>query len=336
MSGQWHLPKVEGLAPSPRGGHACVAVGTKVVVFGGSDRAPLTFDDLWVLETAHDQFEWTRISPSISPGCQIAARSGATLTLIRDKIYMFGGQEPVSETRFGDLKCLDTNTWEWSNVETRGGPPPARHSHCAGCLADQCLLVYGGSGHQGTLSDVWLFNVDQGSWSRPSVSGQHPAGREMHSGVMVDDTTMLVYGGRSSDGRILCDAAVLDAKQMKWTATEFTPFQRCAHVSIALSASDDQAGTSSSGHAVLIYGGYSGEAVEGDILKIDSKTLEIEIVRRGPRESDKPGSVPQTRFAHAGACIPWPGSISQKQALLVVGGVNPADDLNDVAVWIPA
>ena len=43
--------QVSGIAPSPRGGNACVTVGTQVVVFGGSDRAPLTFDDLWVLET---------------------------------------------------------------------------------------------------------------------------------------------------------------------------------------------------------------------------------------------------------------------------------------------
>eukprot|EP00955_Chlamydomonas_euryale_P047117 353590-Chlamydomonas_euryale.AAC.12 len=43
--------QVSGVAPSPRGGLACVAIGTKVVIFGGSDRAPMPFDDLWVLET---------------------------------------------------------------------------------------------------------------------------------------------------------------------------------------------------------------------------------------------------------------------------------------------
>ena len=43
--------KVSGIAPSPRGGLACVAIGSRIVVFGGSDRAPLTFDDLWVLDT---------------------------------------------------------------------------------------------------------------------------------------------------------------------------------------------------------------------------------------------------------------------------------------------
>lgn len=38
-------------APPPRGGHVSVAVGTKVIVFGGANRAAAPFTDLWVLET---------------------------------------------------------------------------------------------------------------------------------------------------------------------------------------------------------------------------------------------------------------------------------------------
>ena len=26
-------------------------------------------------------------------------------------------QEPVSETRFGDIKCLDPESWQWSDVQ---------------------------------------------------------------------------------------------------------------------------------------------------------------------------------------------------------------------------
>lgn len=39
------------MCPGPRGGHACCAVGHKLVVFGGADRNPTTFDDVWVLDT---------------------------------------------------------------------------------------------------------------------------------------------------------------------------------------------------------------------------------------------------------------------------------------------
>ena len=74
-----------------------MAVGSKLILFGGSDRVPNTFADLWVLETgntgqfianvcksrfpichsgvtstslsaADSKLEWTRISPSFAAG----------------------------------------------------------------------------------------------------------------------------------------------------------------------------------------------------------------------------------------------------------------------------
>ncbi len=62
-------------------------------------------------------------------------------------------------------------------------------------------VIYGGSHYHGPLSDVWVFNPAQGAWSQPTITGEAPAAREMHSGCMVDSHTMLVYGGRASDGR---------------------------------------------------------------------------------------------------------------------------------------
>ncbi len=76
--------------------------------------------------------------------------------------------------------------------------------------------------------------------------------------------------------RILCDAALLNAKEMRWVAAEPTPFSRCAHsgVAVRLSGSTGGAEASTSGSsssAVIVYGGFSGEAVEGDVLQIDCK-----------------------------------------------------------------
>ena len=40
-----------GPVPAPRGGHAAVSVGTKVIIYGGTDRQATPFTDLWMLET---------------------------------------------------------------------------------------------------------------------------------------------------------------------------------------------------------------------------------------------------------------------------------------------
>lgn len=62
-------------------------------------------------------------------------------------------------------------------------------------------LVFGGVGEGGHLDDVWVFNTAQAGWTAPSVGAAKPRAREMHSGTMLDATTMLVYGGRDAAGR---------------------------------------------------------------------------------------------------------------------------------------
>lgn len=237
-------------------------------------------------------------------------------------------------------------------VEARGTIPPARHSHIACNLADQCLVIHGGSGLAGTLGDVCIFNVEQSSWTLvpETTQGPSPSPREMHCGCMIDKgQSLLIYGGRDPEvsyeqitrtvlcpsykprlldavamqGKILCDAAVLDVKEMRWKTIEPTPFSRCAH-SIVTSASDEV------DPPILIYGGFGGEEVEGDVLRIDPSSLEIEVVRRGPRENDLPGSVPQPRFAHAAVSLVMPGG---EAVMLVVGGVNQTADLIDIALF---
>jgi len=46
-----HCPgQVEGLVPSARGGASMTVVSDKVLAFGGANRSPTAFDDLWMLE----------------------------------------------------------------------------------------------------------------------------------------------------------------------------------------------------------------------------------------------------------------------------------------------
>lgn len=120
---------------------------------------------------------------------------------------------------------------------------------------------------------------------------------------------------------------------------------------------------------VLVYGGFGGEAVEGDVIQIDPATLDVEVLTRGPRQSNATAGVvvPCVRFAHSAAAVPWqdnglldasavvitPGKSGQAaavgnggdsdcgrkgqpssgMAMVVFGGVEPGSDLNDISVW---
>lgn len=42
--------QIEGIAPAGRGGHCCCTVNDKVIVFGGANRVPTPYGDLYSLE----------------------------------------------------------------------------------------------------------------------------------------------------------------------------------------------------------------------------------------------------------------------------------------------
>jgi len=331
----------DGSGPTARGGCACTTLGGSVVLFGGADRMAHVFSDVWLLEAGAEGYRWRPAPCSAEKGVEVLPRSGASLTLVGGKLYLFGGQDVSTGSFHSDLLCLDVETWRWSRVEIAGGPQPgARHSHFAGRLADNCMIVFGGVGPVGHMNDVWIFNADQRGWTCPHVSSPKPAAREMHAGAMLDETTLLVYGGRCASGRVLDDAAVFDAKEMVWRSIEPTPFARCAHSAVAMPRADvlglsgDTGGAEmrSGSHVVVVYGGFSGEAVEGDVFYIDPFTSEVEVLCRGPRRSNSSAAVvPSLRFAHAAAAVPsQPGSPFSTE-MVVFGGVNPEEDLNDIA-----
>lgn len=64
-------------------------------------------------------------------------------------------------------------------------------------------VVFGGAGAQGPLGDLWVFDLTSRQWSQPATQGDPPAAREMHTGTMVDDARMLIYGGRGPDGKVM-------------------------------------------------------------------------------------------------------------------------------------
>jgi hypothetical protein len=75
----------------------------------------------------------------------------------------------------------------------------------------------------------------------------------------------------------LDDAAILDMHTLTWRCVEPTPFSRCAHSAVVMRRAEvlGDAGTAggADGQVVLIYGGFSGEAVQGDVFYIDPGAL---------------------------------------------------------------
>lgn len=58
-------------APAARGGHAIAGIGSRVICFGGADRSPTPFSDLWELDTG------TCVSLNSSLGIVVKRRTGS-------------------------------------------------------------------------------------------------------------------------------------------------------------------------------------------------------------------------------------------------------------------
>lgn len=258
-------------------------------ILGGANRDPTGFDDLWVLEVGNDTYDWKRISPKLTSGGAVLPRTGATLTAVKEKLYLFGGQNPASGATFGDVMVLDTSTFVWTNLEVQGGlRPPARHSHSTVNAGDKFLVVFGGAGAHGALGDLWILDLHQHSW-RQVMAEDMPAAREMHSMVAVDHDTLILFGGRGAGNRVLRDVAVLDVASMRWAAAHSTRLALCAHSAVALpivagvGMSDGREGSSNGGVAaqhqrVVMFGGFNGSQVCGDVATISGKSLEVAVL----------------------------------------------------------
>ncbi|CAL5228939.1 g12168 [Coccomyxa viridis] len=149
-------------------------------------------------------------------------------------IYCVTRSDPATGICFDDIIIRDTETWRWSVVEVESGKPPAWHSHCTGLFEGIYLLVFGGARMHGTLGDIWIFNTGDRTWITPVVEGKPPCPREVHTGTMVTDGRLLVFGGRSPAGQVLCDFSIFDGDTGMWVESVPTPYFLCCHSCVAL------------------------------------------------------------------------------------------------------
>lgn len=174
--------------------------------------------------------------------------------------------------------------------------PPARHSHVAGVYEQRGLVIFGGAGLRGPLADVWVWQPEEaaaehgggtslaGCWRCLSVDlaeDECPDAREMAAGCMISEAGLLVHGGRGADGAVLDSIGIFDGRAGRWVLLQATGHARCAHTGCNVACSGEGSatgastgsaaagGTGGSGSSnVLLYGGFTGEAVAGDLLQL--------------------------------------------------------------------
>ncbi|HEV2520726.1 MAG TPA: kelch repeat-containing protein [Thermoplasmata archaeon] len=202
-NGEWRS-WTPSLAPSPRYGAAMAydAINDNVYLFGGCG-SPCPMSDTWVYHQAGPNVigTWTQLFPSISP----PGRYFATLTFdpAVGGLLMFGGCE-------GALgPCPSADTWtltgngNWNNLALPpSGSPPARFGAAATFIPNSRLVLFGGMGSSGLLTDTWSYGPLGGSSAAPFLARSFASGVRIGWSLVntVNNPPGRVFGTLSFDG----------------------------------------------------------------------------------------------------------------------------------------
>ncbi|XP_036389286.1 F-box only protein 42-like [Megalops cyprinoides] len=189
-------------------------------VFGGCTQSSCNaaFNDLWRLDL--NSKEWIR---PLASGSYPSPKAGATLVVFRDLLVLFGGWTRPSpyplhqpERFFDEIHTYSPSKNWWNCIVTTHGPPPMA-GHSSSVIGTK-MVVFGGSlGARQMSNEVWVLDLEQWSWSKPSITGTSPHPRGGQSQIVIDDKTLLILGGCGGPNALLKDAWLLHMGAPPWS-----------------------------------------------------------------------------------------------------------------------
>ncbi|ONK63216.1 uncharacterized protein A4U43_C07F12590 [Asparagus officinalis] len=155
----WTSPEIKGEPPAPRDSHTAVAIGNKLIIYGG-DCGDRYHGEVDILDL--EVMTWSRLPvQGSSPG----VRAGHAAVNIGTKVYIIGG---VGDKQYySDVWVLDSDTCSWSQLDIRGQQPQGRFSHTA-LITNHDIAIYGGCGEdERPLNELLILQL----------GSEHPNGR---------------------------------------------------------------------------------------------------------------------------------------------------------------
>ncbi|KAK9474157.1 uncharacterized protein V1510DRAFT_401641 [Dipodascopsis tothii] len=141
-------------------------------------------------------------------------------------IFVFGGFENVRGEVFNTVYKIDVATMQYAQVrECAGTVPSGRNGHSATYWRDGKIVVFGGETESGQcVNELYVFDMNTNTWTRPETHGPRPRGRSRHAAVLSECGTMVFFsGGMIPDPTLqqghtlLRDIFALNLQTMTWS-----------------------------------------------------------------------------------------------------------------------
>lgn len=134
--------------PKARGYHTANIVGSKLIIYGGSDGGEC-FRDVWVFDVETLTFSAVNIATSYP-------RLSHTATIVGSYLFVTGGHDGVEYCN--EVLLLNLVTMVWDKRKIYGVPPKARGYHGT-VLHDSRLVLIGGFDGSEVFSDVQILEL---------------------------------------------------------------------------------------------------------------------------------------------------------------------------------
>ncbi|KAG0045259.1 Adagio protein 3 [Gryganskiella cystojenkinii] len=217
----------------PVSGHSLTRVqGTnQLLLAGGESSAPATVlpdSPILTLDTTSTTNTWS--APSISKNATATFHRlyHASLSTGRDGALLQGGYSsaPANLTVVSSLVTLKSaNTFLPLSTApvSLATNPPALARHTMTLTTDGQAVILGGVNSQGAVANLSIAYVmdtqaNNAEWKPIPLSGTAPDPRASFSTVMVNATTMLVFGGTSDFKKALSSSFYLDLPSWTWSS----------------------------------------------------------------------------------------------------------------------
>eukprot|EP01012_Entosiphon_sulcatum_P015247 TRINITY_DN20245_c0_g1_i1.p1 TRINITY_DN20245_c0_g1~~TRINITY_DN20245_c0_g1_i1.p1 ORF type:complete len:1331 (-),score=135.02 TRINITY_DN20245_c0_g1_i1:35-4027(-) len=194
----WRLSAVFGTfvaaptGPAGRRDHTASVIGSAVFIFGGRN-ADGALDDFWRFDASTNS--WTELRPAVRPCRRYSHSATSTQDGVGSPvIFIFGGAVSGS-TVLGDLWLWDAPLGLWENILPACPVPRMRHATVLtrSATGHSRLVVFGGMGDAGILSDVWQLELGgiTRAWLR--LVGTFPSRTPLLASVPPNSANSLSY-----------------------------------------------------------------------------------------------------------------------------------------------
>ena len=336
--------ETEGEIPQPRSGHACVAYGKHLFLFGGIDFAEeSTFNDLYVLNM--ETLVWRYVGEA---GAEIEARNSHSLGIIRargqgeegdvDYIVVFGGASvekgPLGDTFYAPLPKneadLDEDTFFVTWKELQGTKlPKQREMHGTSGMSTSdneyaSMIITGGRFMETVLDDAWelmpattVAAVDAAATETETETGSTEPLEWRHRPDLMLDIPRCSHGAcvtSSSQGHLLCLAGGFSGDGLS-NELSYLAFSAASSEESIISAAAAPSSSSSSSSSKMLWQSIKLASLEGG--------------RFGVASCVAPDWLAHTVLDKAEE--PYSGS----PPLCLFGGINQQKDFKDVILLVP-